>query len=72
MPVFPAIRVLTKSDDCAAGVCSVFHEYDYRPNLTTRSEHRSPEFEGMRFDSSWGIGIFSLSHARDKTKNIFL
>ena len=29
--------------------------------------HRSAESEGLRFDSS-----LSLSHARDKTKNIFL
>ena len=28
--------------------------------------------EGLRFDSSWGLRIFSLSHARDRTKNIFL
>ena len=28
--------------------------------------------EGLRFDSSWGLRIFSLYHARDKTKNIFL
>ena len=31
------IRVITKSDDRAAGVRFVFHEYDYRPNWTTRS-----------------------------------
>ena len=33
------IRVLvtTKSDDRAAGVRFVYHEYDYRPNWTTRS-----------------------------------
>ena len=31
-------------------------------------EHRSAESEGLRFDSSWGLRIFSLSHARDKTK----
>ena len=30
--------------------------------------HRSA---GLRFDSSWELKIFSLSHARDKTKNIF-
>ena len=30
------------------------------------------ESEGLRFDSSWGLRIFSLSHAQDKTKNIFL
>ena len=35
-------------------------------------EHWSTEFKGLRFDSSWGQRIFSLSHARDKTKNIFL
>ena len=32
---------------------------------------RSAESEGLRCDSSWGLRIFSLSHARDKTKNIF-
>ena len=31
------IRVITKSDDRAAGVQFVYHEYDYRPNWTTRS-----------------------------------
>ena len=32
-------------------------------------EHRSAESEGLRpFDSSWGLRIFSLSRARDKTK----
>ena len=35
-------------------------------------EQRSAESEGLRVDSSWGFRIFSLSHARDKTKNIFL
>ena len=35
-------------------------------------EHRSAECEDLRFNSSWGLRIFSLSHARDKTKNIFL
>ena len=30
-------RVITKSDDRAAGVRYVYHEYDYRPNRTTRS-----------------------------------
>ena len=28
--------------------------------------------EGLRFNSSWGLRIFSLSNACDKTKNIFL
>ena len=31
-------------------------------------EHRSGKSEGLTFDSSWGLGIFSLSRARDKTK----
>ena len=31
-------------------------------------EHRSTESEGLRFDSSWDSEMFSLSHARDKTK----
>ena len=31
------IQVITKLDDCAAGVRFVYHEYDYRPNSTTRS-----------------------------------
>ena len=30
------------------------------------------ESGGLRFDSSWELRIFSLSYARDKTKNIFL
>ena len=36
-------------------------------------EHRSAECEGLRFDSLWRLRIFSLSHARDKTKkHLFL
>ena len=31
------IQVVTKSDDRAAGVRFVYHEYDDRPNYTTRS-----------------------------------
>ena len=31
-------------------------------------EHRSAESKGLRFDSSWGLRFFLLSHARDKTK----
>ena len=29
------------------------------------------EPECLRFDSSWGLRNFSLSHAHDKMKNIF-
>ena len=35
-------------------------------------EHRSTESESLRFDSSWGLRIFSLSHTYHQTKNIFL
>ena len=31
------IRVITKSDDRAAGLRFVHHKYDYRPNWTTQS-----------------------------------
>ena len=31
------LRVITKSDDRAAGVRFVYHEYDYRLNWTARS-----------------------------------
>ena len=34
-------------------------------------EHRSAESEGLRFDFSWILKIFSLSHARDKTKKTY-
>ena len=35
-------------------------------------EHRSTKSEDLMFDSSLELRLFSLSHARDKTKNIFL
>ena len=35
-------------------------------------EHRSAESKGLRFVTSWRLRIFSISHARDKTANIFL
>ena len=31
------IRVITKSDDCVAGVRFPYHEYDYRLNWMTQS-----------------------------------
>ena len=34
-------------------------------------EHHSAESKGLKFDSSWGLRNFSLSHTRDKTKSIF-
>ena len=35
-------------------------------------EHQSTVSEALRFNSSWELRIFSLSHTHDKTKNIFL
>ena len=36
-------------------------------------ENWGAESEGLRFNSSWGLRIFSFSHAHEKTKkNIFL
>ena len=35
------VRVLTKSDDCKAGIRFVHHKYDYRRNWTTRSKSRT-------------------------------
>ena len=32
------ILAITKSDDCAAGVRFVYHEYDNRPNSVGRQE----------------------------------
>ena len=31
-------------------------------------EYQSTESEGLRFDFLWGLRIFSLSHACEKTK----
>ena len=44
----------------------------YREVSGSVVEHWNAESEGLRFDSSWGLRNFSLSHARDKTKNILL
>ena len=46
-----------------------------KANLHTLSSIivQSADSEGLTFDSSWGLGIFSLSHTRDKMrKKIFL
>ena len=51
------IRMITKSDDRAAGVRFVYHEYDHRPNCTTRINHkitisekrRIPKYEKGKF-----------------------
>ena len=38
---------------------------------TLSGEALSAKSEDLRFQSSWRLRIFSLYHARDKTKNIF-
>ena len=48
------------------------HTFGFRAPTLCGSEHRSAESEGLRFDSSWVFRLFSLTHACDKTKNIFL
>ena len=37
----------------------------------SEGEHQGMESECLRFDSSWGHRLFTLSHACDKMKNIF-
>ena len=37
----------------------------------SEGEHQGMESEGLRFDSSWGLRLFTLSHTCDKMKNIF-
>ena len=35
-------------------------------------EHQSAECEGLRFNSSWRLRMFSLSYTRNKTKLLYL
>ena len=45
----------------------------HRVSVAPWKEHWDREStEDLRFDSSWGLRIFSLSHACDKMKNTFL
>ena len=37
-------------------------------NLRSMQDACCIKFEDLSFDSSWGIRIFSLTHARDKKK----
>ena len=37
----------------------------------SEGEHQGMESECLRFDSSWGLRLFTLSHTCDKMKNIF-
>ena len=37
----------------------------------SEGEHQGMESEGLRFDSSWGLRLFTLSHTCDKMINIF-
>ena len=38
----------------------------------TKLEHQSMESKALRFDSSWGLRIFSLSHTCDMKKHLSL
>ena len=76
--------LFTKHD--AIEIADPNHEYagrvSYIDYVISHAHHRvsvtqwwnigGAESVGLRFDSSWGLRIFSLSHTRDKTKNIFL
>ena len=37
----------------------------------SEGEHQGMESEGLRFDSSWGLRLFTLSHTCDKMINTF-
>ena len=42
-----------------------------KESILSPHEESNPRPLDLRFDSSWGLKIVSLSHARDKRKNIF-
>ena len=43
--------------------------YSFRGSVV---EHQTVQSEGLRFNSSWELTVFTLSHTCDKMKNIFL
>ena len=43
--------------------------YSFRGSVV---EHQTAQSEGLRFNSSWELTVFTLSHTCDKMKNIFL
>ena len=48
-------------------ILSSLEESNFRP-----SDSASDFAKGLRSDTLWELRMFSLSHARDKTKSIFL
>ena len=52
--------------DIANGLRELRPVYFLNPRLSGRASERKSE--GLRFDFSWGLRIFPLSHACDKTK----
>ena len=68
------IRVITKSDDRAAGVRFVYHEYDYRPNWTPLSpstnENHFVNFTGATF--ALETYVFTLACIRSVYINKFV
>ena len=47
------------------------HKKKKQKHVSETSVHRCAKSEGLRFDSSWGLRIFSLFHVRDKTRKKF-
>ena len=83
--VFDTLSISLPSSKLTNSLISIYRHYTINiadPNSMLDACHmnfvidlltrKSLWCEGLRFDSSWGLRIFSLAHARDKMKNIFL
>ena len=68
------IRVIRKSDDHAAGVRFVYHEYEYRLNWTTRSpiiNHKNYNFREKEKKPSYEKrGKFALKYLQRRRKHL--
>ena len=66
------IRVITKSDGSAAEVRFVYHEYDYRPNRTTRIPITNRPFAAndhvVQNPPCWRASLLLFRHWDIKTK----
>ena len=80
IPVFDP-PLLSTSLSSNSFVVLLLHKLHYSNEITKKkkkqkhvsetSVHRCAKSEGLRFDSSWGLRIFSLFHVRDKTRKKF-
>ena len=62
----------TTDSSSVKNTCELYDEPLSSLSLSgSEGEHQGMESEGLRFDSSWGLRLFTLSHACDKMKNIF-